>query len=316
MVLINDILDISLIEANQLKIEFSPFDANMVLKELESIYNLKKKPGINIELDISQKQLILITDQFRFRQILNNLLSNAIKYTNEGEIKFGYRLEENYVVFYVSDSGIGIEKNDFLRVFDYFQKLEDDKTKLYKGTGIGLSICKKLVELLGGEIWLESEAGKGSTFSFKLPVSVESHSVSSIKKRQSVNTDVELYDIKIIVAEDETTNYMLLEKILKPLNVNIVWTKNGMELVDYIKNNSDLKKSLIIMDIKMPIMNGIDAFYEIRKINKSIPIIAVTAYATENERKDILECGFTDYISKPIDVKRLLEVIRSVILSG
>ena len=314
MVLINDILDISLIEANQLKIDPLPFDANLVLKELESIYNLKKKPGISIILDIPiQKQLILVTDQFRFRQILNNLLSNAIKYTDEGQIKFGYRLENNHVIFYVADSGIGIEKNDFMRVFDYFQKLDNDKTKLYKGTGIGLSICKKLVELLGGEIWLESEAGKGSTFSFKLPISVESYTAASIKKRQVLNTDVKMPEVKIIIAEDEATNYILLEKILKPLEVKIIWTKNGKELVDFIKSSSDLKKSLIIMDIKMPVMNGVDAFHEIRKLNKSIPIIAVTAYATENERKEILQHGFTDYISKPVNVQGLLDAIKNAI---
>ncbi len=315
MVLINDILDISLIEANQLKIDPAPFDANLILKELESIYNLKKKPGIKIKLDIPlKKQLILINDQFRFRQVLNNLLSNAIKYTDEGEVKFGYRLEENYVIFYVSDSGIGIEKNDFMRVFDYFQKLDNDKTKLYKGTGIGLSICKKLVELLGGEIWLESEAGEGSTFSFKLPASIESGNASTIKKRQSADTPSDMPAVKIIVAEDETTNYILLEKILKPLKVEIIWTKNGKELVEYVKDSVDLKNSLIIMDIKMPIMNGIDAFYEIRKINQSIPIIAVTAYATENERKEILQHGFTDYISKPVNVQGLIDAIRNAIL--
>ncbi len=317
MVLINDILDISLIEANQLKIEHSPFDANIVLSELESIYNLKNKPGINIVLDIpNQNQLILVTDQFRFRQILNNLLSNAIKYTDEGEVRFGFRLEEKNVVFYVSDSGIGIEKNDFMRVFDYFQKLDDDKTKLYKGTGIGLSISKKLVELLGGEIWLESEAGKGSTFSFKLPLSIGSNKSVIIKKQQIAGKELELPVIQIIIAEDESTNFILLEKILKPLKVEIIWVKNGKELVDYIKSSSDLKKSLIIMDIKMPIMNGIDAFHEIRKMNKSIPVIAVTAYATENERKEILQYGFTDYISKPVDVQSLLNAIRNALLGS
>ncbi len=312
MVLINDILDISLIEANQLKIEPLPFDAIKVLKELESIYKLKNKAGIDIELDIPEKKSLgIVTDVYRFRQILNNLLSNAVKYTERGTIKFGYYLETGNIVFFVSDTGIGIEKNDFLRVFDYFQKLDNDTTKLYKGTGIGLSISKKLVELLGGEIWLESETGKGSSFYFRLPVAFESKSILVTKKDKKNATDKEFPDAHILIVEDETNNYKLLEKILKPLNVKITWFKNGKEIVEFVQKNPGLEKSLIIMDIMMPVMDGIDAFLEIRKLNHKIPILAVTAYASENERKEILHHGFTDYISKPINARLLLEAIKN-----
>ncbi|MBN2761769.1 MAG: hypothetical protein JXR41_01675, partial [Bacteroidales bacterium] len=171
MVLINDILDVSLIEANQLKINPVPFDANLVLNELESVYKHKSKPELKIQLIAPvQRKFVLITDQHRFRQILNNLLSNAIKYTEKGGIKFGYEMKDDHVLFYVSDSGIGIDKDDFERIFDYFHKLENSSARLYKGTGIGLSISKKLVELLGGKIWLESEPGNGTTFFFTIPL--------------------------------------------------------------------------------------------------------------------------------------------------
>jgi signal transduction histidine kinase/ligand-binding sensor domain-containing protein/CheY-like chemotaxis protein len=316
MVLINDILDISLIEANQIKIELSPFDANQVLRELESMYKYKNEPDVTIILYIPiQKPLILVTDPYRFRQVLNNLLSNAMKYTEKGEINFGYEIQPENIVFYVSDSGIGIDRNDFSKVFDHFQKLENSTTKLYKGAGIGLSISKKLVELLGGEIWLESEPGKGSTFFFRLPFSGTASLTLAAKKRTDKESTAEMPDIRIIIAEDEPTNYLLLEKILNPLNYTIIWARNGKEVVDYIKNNPDLEKSLIIMDIKMPEMNGIDAFLEIRKINKTIPVIAVTAYASENERKEIMQHGFTNYVSKPLQIMNFIETIRNAINS-
>ena len=315
MVLINDILDISLIEANQLKISPSPFDANVVLKELESTYRIKEKPEVTIRFENSpKKQLILVTDRFRFRQILDNLLSNAIKYTEKGEIKFGYKVNEGDVIFYVSDSGVGIDKDDFNRVFDYFQKLENQKTKLYRGAGIGLSICKKLVILLNGEIWLDSEPGKGSTFFFKLPFSVNPvHKPAGQKQKEEIS-GAELPGVHVIIAEDEVTNYILLEKILQPLKVDISWARDGKEVVGMVRNLTRDKNSLVIMDIKLPVMNGIDAFMEIRKFNKIIPVIAVTAYASENEKKEILQHGFTEYISKPVDVRKLLHAIRKALV--
>ncbi|MBN2611633.1 MAG: response regulator [Bacteroidales bacterium] len=314
MVLINDILDISLIEANQLKTELLPFDTTQVLKDLESVYRLKNKSGVGLFLEIPENtQLILNTDQYRLRQIISNLLSNAIKYTDKGEIRFGYVLKEKDVVFYVSDSGIGIEKNDFLRVFDYFQKLENDTTKLYKGTGIGLSICKKLVELLGGEIWLESEPGKGSTFYFSLPLKKAPDFMPQGHGNSSGKSGMLEPGTRIIIAEDEETNYLLLEKILRPYKVNIIWAKDGKELVEYVKSIAELSNTIIIMDIKMPVLNGLEAFHQIREINAVVPVIAVTAYATENERIEIIKHGFNDYISKPVKIDSLLYAIKKAL---
>ncbi|MBN1415684.1 MAG: response regulator [Bacteroidales bacterium] len=310
MVVINDILDISLIEANQLKIESVPFDANQVLKELESIYKYKIKPGVDILLHIpSQKPLVLVTDQYRFRQVLNNLLSNAMKYTEKGTVRFGYEIQKGKVIFYVADTGIGIEKSDYVRIFNYFQKLENHTTRLYKGTGIGLSICKKLVDILGGEIWLESEPAKGTTFFFSIPFTLGSAIDIARNQQNEQEKSSAMPEFNIIVAEDEATNYVLYERILKPMKANIIWAKNGKEAVEYIKDNLIPGPSLIIMDIKMPVMSGVEAYHEIRKVNSTIPIIAVTAYATENERLEILGYGFTDYLSKPISREQLIDVI-------
>jgi signal transduction histidine kinase len=173
MVLINDILDVSMIEANQIRIEPLPIDIHPLLRELESMFRQKSKPGVDIILSMPmQKPLIMVTDPYRFRQVFINLLSNALKYTEKGEIIFGYQEPKDPVVFFVSDSGVGVDRKDFEKIFDYFMKLENSTTKLYKGAGIGLSISKKLVELMGGKIWLESEPGRGSVFYFSLPYSL------------------------------------------------------------------------------------------------------------------------------------------------
>lgn len=314
IVLINDILDISLIEADQLKISHSLFEANNLLKELENTYKLKNKPDLIVQLDnLPEPQLILDTDQFRFRQILNNLLSNALKYTEQGQVKFGYKIEDDKAVFYVTDTGMGIDKNDHKKVFNYFQKLDNTNTRLYRGAGIGLSICKKLLKLMGGNIWFDSIPGHGTTFFFSLPFTYSSEVEITGKEIIGNNSNIEFPGTTVIIAEDELTNYILLEKIIQSLKVQIIWKQNGQEVLDYVIQNPDMKSSVILMDIKMPVMNGTDAFIEIRKLNKTIPVIAVTAYATEHERKNILQHGFTDYISKPVDAQKLLEVIQQYI---
>lgn len=314
MVLINDILDISLIEADQLKINPAPFNANAVLKELESIYKIKNKPNVNFFLVQPEKDpLIILTDQYRFRQVLDNLLSNAFKYTEEGKIKFGYDLKGENIVFYVSDSGIGINENDSDRIFNYFQKLENNATKLYRGAGIGLSISKKIVELLGGKIWLKSEPEKGSTFYFSIPIPFDEQNII-VRPVQRKEVSIHQFpDVHVIIAEDDPTNFALLERILKPLKVKITWFKDGREVVEFFRSNHDIKKSMIIMDIKLPVINGIDAFHAIRKINRNIPIVAVTAYASDNAKMDILQHGFTDYISKPVLPSYLVDKLVNVI---
>ncbi|MFO7655639.1 MAG: two-component regulator propeller domain-containing protein [Bacteroidales bacterium] len=318
IVLINDILDISMIEADQLHMNAQHFNANLLLQELANTYRLKKKPGIEIILDsFPVSRLILFTDQFRFRQILNNLLGNALKYTEQGFIRFGYNVTDDFARFYVSDTGVGIDKKDYEKVFNYFQKLDNRDAKLYRGAGIGLSICKKLLDLMGGKIWLESKSGHGTTFYFTLPYD----SLSGVAhERQSGGKDAiiaaDFSDHQVIIAEDEPENYALLEKILKPLKVNILWKHNGKEILEYVQKNTVLKNTVILMDIKMPVMNGIQAFKEIRKINKTIPVIAVTAYATENERNAIIDQGFDFYMSKPFNHDHIVNTVRECLMKS
>lgn len=312
LVLINDILDISKIESNQLEIFTGLFDVYPVLEELEKYYILKNKKNIFIQF-VCEKgdSLILDNDIFRFKQIMNNLLDNAFKYTERGTIQFGYERRDNEALFFVKDTGIGIKEDKFSSIFNYFEKIEDDVTRIYRGAGIGLSICKRLLELMGGNIWLESTVNVGSTFYFTLPFSKNNALTQRTKTNQTPIS--EKLNMDIVIAEDEDNNFLVLKMMLKSLNLEVVhWAKDGIEIVNYIKNLKNTENIVVLMDIKMPKLNGIDALIQIREFNKRIPVIAVTAYATAVEKNEILSYDFNGYISKPISVNILYEALKKV----
>jgi len=312
MVLINDILEISLIEADQLQLARNPFNVFRVLEELESYYKMNNPKKLHIEFQRgSTDNAIIVNDQTRFRQVMSNLLNNAYKYTEKGSIHFGFEMIKNEIRFFVKDTGIGIAESEYQKIFDYFHKIDKGDNKLYRGAGIGLSISNKLVELMGGKIWLASEIGKGSNFYFTLPSYTDSNTEERIDdqkagRKQPVRN---LSGNTILVAEDEANNYVLIEKILRPTKAIIVWVKNGKEAVDFVAQNHKNKDLLIIMDIKMPVMNGIHASDEIGKINSSIPVIAVTAYAQAKNKEEIMRHNFRDYIAKPFQPDILLRKI-------
>jgi signal transduction histidine kinase/ligand-binding sensor domain-containing protein/CheY-like chemotaxis protein len=308
LVLIDDILDISLIESNQLKLTKQKFDVAHILTELESYYLLKNKKNIQIRFETNQF-MILDNDPIRFRQIVSNLINNAIKYTDKGHIHFGYEILEKDIRFYVKDTGIGLAPENHENIFNHFFKIEKDKDRLYRGTGIGLSICKKLAHLMGGNIWVESELSRGSDFYFTLPKydkNIAPIPVKNIKKDLFQN----LKGIKILVTEDETDNYKLIESILRPFQAEILWAKNGMEAINMVQtNNFTVKNFIILMDIKMPVMNGIEATRIIKSINKSIPVVAITAYAQPDDRVLMHQENFDGYLSKPFKPDDLLAII-------
>ncbi len=314
LVLIDDLLEISLIESNQVSIKKSLFDVDMVLNELENYFQIKNEKNIEITFvkPPGKQKLIINNDSTRFKQIIINLLSNALKYTEKGFIKFGYEILMNQARFFVSDSGIGIDKQEFDSIFDHFHKIEDTKTKIYRGAGLGLTICKNLVELMGGNIWLESEIGKGTTFYLSLPHEYQ----STMKEYKIVTEEIEnpaLENIKILIAEDEPMNFQLLKKIFQPTKAQIIWTKDGKETVDFMEKVTETENMILLLDIKMPVMNGIEALKIIRKKHKNIPAIAITAYAHETDKSEILENGFDDYIAKPIKVESLFGIVKKYI---
>jgi CheY-like chemotaxis protein len=256
--------------------------------------------------------MVIINDPIRFRQIFTNLINNAIKYTDTGHILFGYQTIENEVRFYVSDTGIGIAPENHTNIFNHFYKVEKDNDRLYRGTGIGLAICKKLVELMGGRIWVESTPSVGSTFYFTLPLNRQVVPTPTVNNEVKKITD--LKGIKILVAEDETDNFKLLQSILKPFQPEITWVKNGLDAVNIVSewSNND-SNHLILMDIKMPVMNGIDAARQIKTTHSRIPIIAVTAYALSDDKNLIHQEKFDEYISKPFKQEELIAVISKFI---
>ncbi len=307
--LINDIIDISKIEAEQFELNEKDFNINKLLLEVFTLANEDKqkldKKHIKIEVKIPNDtdDLELNTDQFRLQQILLNLLENALKFTDEGSIEFGYELStEDNIKFFVKDTGKGIPEAEFKNIFERFRKLEDDKNKLYGGTGLGLSICKHLIDMMGGEIWLASSLGKGSTFYFTLPL--KNNTKSSEKESTMVKEEAFNWaDKTVLIVEDEEINYIFFEEALIDTGINMLWAKNGKEAVDiFIDQDIDL----VLMDIKMPEMNGYDACDQIKEMNPDVPVLAQTAYALAGEKEQILESGFDDYIAKPIKQKALL----------
>lgn len=309
--LIEDIIDISKIEAGQLDINLYPLHLNSMMDDLRITFNqiLSKDPGDKVQLicDHPAQDLFIRTDGNRLRQILTNLLHNALKFTQRGEIRFGYHIEPPYVRFHVSDTGPGIKREYLNEVFDRFRKLEPEENQaIHRGAGIGLSISKNLAELLGGNLWVESQWGKGSTFYFTIRYETAEAVTPLTSKRLEVMRNHKERK-RILIVEDEVTNYQFLESMLKDKNCQILRAINGKEAVEIFQENPPI--DLIIMDIRMPVMDGIEATKRIKSLNARVPVIAQTAMAMEGDREKSLEAGCDDYISKPIIISEFLELV-------
>ena len=306
--IVNDILDISKIEAGQIELSQDSVNIIQLLEELYDLYKSKannKNIFLAINKQLKDNQINIFTDYVKLKQILNHLLSNAIKFTHEGEIKFGYNVKNNLLEFYVKDTGIGIKKELHEKIFEQFRQGELDISKMYGGTGLGLSISKKLVELLNGKIWLESEHNKGSCFYFSIPFSKLDSVIEPISEDERfMNSNAKP---TILIAEDELTNFLFLHELLNE-QYNIVQAKNGEEAIDICKNRDDIK--LILMDLKMPKIDGFEATKTIKELKSDIIIIAQTAYAMKKDREKILNLGCDDYVSKPIEITQLMELLK------
>lgn len=299
--LINDILDFAKIESGTLNYNISNVDLKDICHEVYVSQSLKMTSDVALlfhgELLPSVR---LQTDTQRVEQVLLNLLSNAIKCTNQGFVSLSYEVEEEFVRVSITDTGIGIAKDKQLSVFDRFVKLDDFR----QGTGLGLSICKMIIEKLGGEIGVKSELGKGSTFWFTLPLA---NSVVPAPKEQDNGTPIEVVrdalpgQYTILVAEDVLENYLLLQAVLKQ-QYRLIYAENGEAAVQLFKT---YKPDLILMDIKMPVMDGFEATCEIRKLSPDIPVLALTAFAFDKEKEKARDCQFSDYLVKPVDIPLL-----------
>ncbi|MBV5335184.1 MAG: PAS domain-containing protein [Sulfuricurvum sp.] len=323
--IINDIVDISKIESGQMKVSFSETNVN---KQLEYLFNFYRPEAeqrglrISFQSTIAEKESIIQTDRQKIYAILTNLVNNAIKFTHEGSIEFGCECgsgdpdtghalslqKPKFLVFYVKDTGIGIRREHLGIIFERFRQGSETLNRKYEGAGLGLSISKAYVEMLGGQIWVESEEGKGSTFYFTIPFTtgtkekIESETVvlAGGEEKQELM-------LKILIVEDDAESAILLSKIVQKFSKEVFKARTGIEAVDICRKNKDI--NLILMDIQMPEMDGYEATRQIRQFNTDVIIIAQTAFALSGDKELALEVGCNDYISKPIKRKQLMETI-------
>jgi PAS domain S-box-containing protein len=314
--IINDIIDISKIESGLMKINIEVSDIN---EQLEYIYTFFKPEVESRGLEFSFIYPLpainarIITDREKVFAILTNLVKNAIKFTREGSIEFGYVLENNNkpgeLCFYIKDTGIGISKEMQKAVFERFLQADISNKMAQSGAGLGLSISKAYVEMLGGRIWLESDEGIGSTFYFTLPYNTESEEIIEIENEILYEkTDNKTKPLKILISEDDDISKMLILLSLEKFRKEIIEARTGIEAVEICRSNPDI--DLILMDIQMPVLNGYEATRQIRQFNKNVVIIAHTAYGLASDRENAISSGCNDYISKPIDRKLLIQLIK------
>jgi hypothetical protein len=302
--IINDIISISKVEAGQMKIVESETNIN---EQIEYIYTFFKPEVETKGMQLYMKtglplhEANIITDKEKLYAVLTNLVKNAIKFTSHGSIEFGYRPvgDKKLVEFFVKDTGIGIQKDRQEAVFERFIQADILDTMARQGAGLGLSISKAYVEMLGGKIWLESEPGKGSVFYFTIPYRQEQKAEGLGKHVLPVeHTANQEKKLEILIAEDDETSERFLTKAVEMVGKKILRVRTGAEAVEACRNNPGI--DLVLMDIKMPGMNGYEATRQIRQFNKDVIIIAQTAYGLLGDKDKALAAGCNDYLSKPI----------------
>ena len=306
--LVNDILDISSIESGQYELRFETVNLRQLLSSLSLQFGpMARQKGLDFVFQSPEHTDILEvkSDFIKLQQVLINLIGNAIKFTEKGEIRLACEHKPGTLIISVSDSGIGIAKEDHKIIFDRFRQLDLSSARAYRGTGLGLYICKTYIELLGGEIWVESTLGSGSIFNISLPMSWDESRAEKAIEEPSPG-ELTTPEIKVLLAEDEDTNFMLMQVYMRKMNISITRAVNGQEAVEMVGKN---KYDLVLMDIQMPVMNGLIATRKIREFNQDIPIIAVTAFAFANERKQALDAGCNEHLSKPVKQEVLEKAI-------
>ena len=312
---INDILDVSFIESGQIKLDKKKFSLNSMIDNLQEETRSKldasdKNIEITTHKHFGDGKDFFVSDPDKVHQIYSKLLDNAIKYTETGYIELGYRYDEReYLEFHVKDTGIGIPEALQSSIFERFRQGDSGMDRQFQGLGLGLSIARGLAEQLGGCIGLDSQVNTGATVTFRLPYQVSKDPSSSREKSVSATY---ISGKKILIAEDDFSNYRVLQELLKDTNAEMIYAENGAEAVECCKSN---EIGLVLMDIKMPVMDGMEALSKIREMHPGIPAIALTAYAYENDKKRLLDKGFDAYLSKPIDKNDLIEVIRKLMVS-
>ncbi len=314
MNIINDIIDISKVEADKIEIAKSVCNVEMIMDEIQAGFINAgagaKKGNLKLLFEKSgnQKGLMIFSDPFRLKQILANLIDNAIKFTSSGFVKVGYGIvngkDGDFVKFRIEDTGIGIAPENIDLIFNRFRQIEDTHTREFGGTGLGLAITKKLVHLLKGKIWVDSEFGKGSTFYFTIPYLPVTVKQENPVQAPVLKSDYNWADKQVLIVEDNISSFLLLNSYLSITKIKTLHTVNGTEAVRICKSTPDI--DIVLMDIQLPGLNGYEATRQIKSFNKELVIIAQTAYAMAGDEKKALEAGCDDYLSKPIEKENLL----------
>ncbi len=314
--IISDIIDISRIEAGDLYIKTEPVDifpfVRDVFNEFKKDTQIRNRNNLQFRLNLPdpEKKTIVNTDPFRLKQIFVNLIQNALKFTPDGFVEVGFNLKDNNDIdFFVKDSGVGIPEDKQKIIFKRFRQIDDSHTRKHGGTGLGLTICKNLLDLMGSNLSLKSIEGQGSEFTFgmKYILTASPEVESGFHESNLKKNKLDLREKTILIVEDDGPSYLFLETLLSKYSPEIFWAKSGKQALEIMKSKK--KIDIILMDIRMPEMDGMEATRQIRETNMDIPIIAQTAYAQVTDRKLAIESGCNDYLSKPISPVELTKLL-------
>jgi len=308
--IITDIITLATVEAGQEQINVNELNLNSIFRRLYDHFLVKvevKKLVMTYQTSLSDEDADIVTDSAKLNEILSNLIGNAVKFTDEGCIDYRYELKDGLLEFCIKDTGIGIPPEMHKEIFKRFRQIEYNSVRKFGGSGLGLSITKSYIELMGGKIWLESLPGKGSSFYFTLPYKkVSQQTLAELKEENSSNSK-NRESKTVLIAEDEDSNYMLLVAMLSSLKLNIIRAVNGVEAVYACHTIPNL--DLILMDLKMPELDGFQATIQIKEFSPNLPVVAQTAFTSDDEIKKVFDCGCNDFISKPINKSLLIRKV-------
>lgn len=306
---VTNFLDISLLASGNQKIYKKEIKLRNLLNDVfEKFKNAsyEKNQILSIQIPTSENDLKLYADIDLLRKILYQLLDNAVKFTNQGTITFGYKKIGTEVHFFVKDTGIGIFEENQSHIFGYFVQENSASNRGYEGSGLGLPIAKGFVELLGGKIWLDSEIGKGSTFYFSIPI--DNQFVGNHQERKIHYPKINENKRTILIAEDDEINFIFINILLKHELVKILHAKNGIDAVKMCQDHPEI--DLVLMDLKMPEMDGFEATRQIKLLNSTLPVIAVTAYSDSQDQEKAMQAGCDEFITKPIKKEYLFKKLK------
>lgn len=314
--IIGDIIDLSRLESSQIEITYEEASLSEIVNEVieetrQSIKRNEKPIILTVKNQFEDSGDLIFTDKIWLKRVLNHLMDNAVKFTLEGSVELSYMKEEEKVIFRIKDTGIGIKKENLRRIFEEFNQEMNGHHRLFEGLGVGLTLAKEVIERMGGEIFVQSEKGLGSEFSFTIPYRPAGSSKFRKQKTELSFSTADWSSKKCLLVDDNKDVLIYLNRILVDTGVSILTARSGREAIDLIKNTPDI--DVVLLDMQMPEMDGIEATREIRKVRKDLPIIAQTAFIFEDDKDIILEAGCDACLIKPIRKEHLLSVLSGFI---